>query len=120
MTPLAPAVADALARSGTIEITTTGRKTGSPRRIEIMIHSLDGRLVITGHPGFPRGWLANVAADPRLILHLRGPRVDVPARARVVTDPAERELLLAPVSRLWRIPLPVMVESAPLIEVTPD
>jgi hypothetical protein len=44
----------------------------------------------------------------------------VPAIARVVTDPAEREALLAPIARLWRIPLPVMVESSPLIELAPD
>ena len=36
-------------RSGhTIDITTTGRKTGEPRRIEIVFHNIDGRLIITG------------------------------------------------------------------------
>jgi deazaflavin-dependent oxidoreductase (nitroreductase family) len=120
MTPLAPEVAEALGHSQTIDLTTTGRRSGEPRRIEIMLHSIDGRLLISGHPGFPRGWIANINADPAVTLHLRGPAVDVPARARLMTDAAEREALLAPIARLWRIPLPAMVEGAPLIEVTPD
>jgi deazaflavin-dependent oxidoreductase (nitroreductase family) len=120
MTQLGPEVAEALGHSQTIDMTTTGRRTGEPRRIEIMLHSIDGRLLVSGHPGFPRGWLANLNADPRIVLHLRRPQADVPGRARVITDAAEREALLAPIARLWRIPLPTMVEASPLIEVTPD
>jgi deazaflavin-dependent oxidoreductase (nitroreductase family) len=112
-------VTEALTHSQTIDITTTGRRTGEPRRIEIMLHSIDGRLLISGHPGFPRGWIANIRADPAVTLHVRRPAVDVPATARIVDDPAEREALLAPIAQLWRIPLPAMIEGAPLIEVTP-
>lgn len=119
MTTLQAAVAEALGHSQTIDMTTLGRRSGEPRRIEMMLHSIDGRLLISGHPGFPRGWLANLHADPTMTLHLRRPAVDVPARARLVTDPAEREALLAPIARLWRIPLPAMVDSSPLVEVTP-
>ncbi len=120
MIGLASEVVDALGRSQTIDLTTLGRTTGQPRRVEIMLHSIDGRLLISGHPGFPRSWIANINAHPAVTLHLRHPDVDVPATARVVTDRAEREALLAPISRLWRIPLPTMIESAPLIEVTLD
>lgn len=120
MTLLSPAVAEALGHSQTIDITTTGRQTGHPRRIEIMLHSIDGRLLLSGHPGFPRGWIANLSADPHLTLHVRAPSADVPAQGRVVTDALEREQLMAPISRLWRLPLRAMVESAPLVEVTPD
>lgn len=120
MTTLAPEVAAALGRSQTIDMTTTGRRSGEPRRIEIMLHSIGGRLLISGQPGFPRGWIANINADPSVTLHLRRPPADVPASARVVTDRAEREALLAPIARQWRIPLASMVESAPLIELTPD
>ena len=119
MMTLTSEVTEALGHSQTIDITTTGRTSGQPRRIEIMLHSIDGRLLISGHPGFPRGWIANLNADPALTLHLRRPSVDVPARARTVTDAAERETLLAPIARSWHIPLPAMVEGAPLIEVTP-
>jgi deazaflavin-dependent oxidoreductase (nitroreductase family) len=120
MTVLAPDVAEALGRSQTVDMTTIGRRSGQSRRIEIMLHSLDGRLLISGQPGFPRGWIANLNADPTIILHLRRPPADVRGTARVVTDPAERQTLLAPIARLWRIPLVAMVEGAPLIEVTPE
>jgi deazaflavin-dependent oxidoreductase (nitroreductase family) len=120
MTALMPEVVEALGHSQTIDITTRGRTSGQPRRIEIMLHSIDGRLLISGKPGFPRGWLANINADPSVTLHLRRPPADVPASARVVTDRAEREALLAPIARLWRIPLQAMVEGAPLIEITLD
>jgi deazaflavin-dependent oxidoreductase (nitroreductase family) len=119
MTALAPEVVESLGHSQTIDLTTTGRRSGQSRRIEIMLHSIDGRLLISGHPGFPRGWLANIDADPAITLHLRHPAADVPARARIVSDAVERETLLAPIARLWRIPLPAMVEGSPLIEVTP-
>ena len=33
-----------------IDITTTGRRTGEARRIEIAIHNIDGRLYISGMP----------------------------------------------------------------------
>ena len=39
-----------------VDITTTGRKSGDARRIEIRLHALDGKLYITGRPGRPRSW----------------------------------------------------------------
>ncbi len=84
-----------------------------------MFHNVGGRIVISGRPGFPRGWIANLHADPRMTLHLKGSLVaDLPAHGRVITDTAEREEFLAPIARLWRIDLPLMVGSAPLVEVT--
>jgi hypothetical protein len=44
------AIKQALERDLTIDITTTGRKTGQPRRIEIWFHNLDGDLYRTGLP----------------------------------------------------------------------
>jgi len=113
------AVADALRHGGVMDITTTGRKTGLPRRIELVFHNVDGRIVISGRPGFPRGWVANLRANPEFTFHLkRGIQTDLPAHGRVVSDPAEREALLAQVARAWHIDLGVMVRSAPLVEVT--
>ena len=76
-----------LSRGGTIDITTTGRRTGRPRRIEIVFHRIDGRMWISGLPSSrKRAWLANLEADPRLTVHLKGPiaTADLPATARVV------------------------------------
>ena len=113
----------ALDHSGVIDITTTGRRSGEARRIEIFIHNLGGRLVISGMPmpGRTRAWLHNLEADPALTIHLKGPHAvaDVPATARVIKDPSERRELLTGVAANWkRRDLDVMVEHSPLIEVT--
>jgi deazaflavin-dependent oxidoreductase (nitroreductase family) len=106
----------------TIDLTTTGRRTGRPRRIEIVVHNLDGRLVISGMPiaGRTRAWLHNVADNPSVTLHYKQPGAvaDVDGTARVVTDPAERRELLAGVAANWgRTDLETMVEHSPLIVV---
>ena len=88
-------VNDALRKDMVVDITTTGRRSGEPRRIEIWAHSLEGRVLITGSPG-RRSWYANMLAYPSVTLHLKGDaRIDLPATARAVTDPAERRELLA-------------------------
>jgi deazaflavin-dependent oxidoreductase (nitroreductase family) len=110
-----------LAHGQLVDITTHGRKTGQPRRIELVFHNVGGRILISGRPGFPRGWIANLRADPRMTLHLKGRIVaDLPAHGRVITERAEREQLLAPIARLWRIDHALMVRSAPLVEVVFD
>ena len=114
----------ALSRGGRIDITTTGRATGQPRRIEIVFHRIDGRMWISGIPSSRRrSWLANLAADPRMIVHLKGPIAvaDLPATARIVDDPAERRTILQRVARAWgRTDLDRMVAQSPLIEVILD
>ena len=112
-------VRQALEHGHRIDITTTGRHTSRPRRIELVFHNVGGRIVISGRPGVPRGWIANLLADPSMTFHLKETvQADLPAHGRVVTDLAERERLLAPIARLWGIDHALMVRSAPLIEVT--
>src|SRR4051794_35281747 len=83
-------VREELADDPTVDITTTSRRSGAPRRIEIWMFGLEGRFFITGIPG-RRSWLANLMADPALTVHLkRKALTDVPAQASVVTDPATR------------------------------
>lgn len=114
-------VAKALEHGELVDITTVGRRSGEPRRIELVYHNVDGHVLISGHPGRPRSWLANLAAHPRFTFHLtRSVRADLPATARVITDRAERERLLKPIARLWRVDHALMVASAPLVEVTFD
>jgi deazaflavin-dependent oxidoreductase (nitroreductase family) len=114
----------ALSRGGTIDITTTGRRTGELRRIEIVFHRIDGRIWISGIPSSrKRAWLANLESDPHLTLHLKGPLAtgDLAATARVVTDTEERPRILARVALAWRrTDLDRMVDQSPLIEVTID
>ena len=86
------AIRAALTQGGLIDLTTTGRRTGEPRRVEIVFHAIDGRIVISGMPRREkRAWLANIEADPRVTIHLKRDVVaDLPGAARVVTDEAER------------------------------
>jgi deazaflavin-dependent oxidoreductase (nitroreductase family) len=84
--------ATALAQDRVIDITTIGRRTGEPRRIEIWYHRVDGHYYITGTPGRPRDWYANLVAHPGFTFHLKeSATADLPATARPITDPAERE-----------------------------
>jgi deazaflavin-dependent oxidoreductase (nitroreductase family) len=111
----------ALAKSGVIDITTTGRRSGEARRIEIVYHVIDGRIYISGMPRADRkrAWLTNLEAEPRFTFHLKkGVTADLPATARVITDEAERRAILEGVTRLWnRTDLDVMVAHSPLVEV---
>ena len=112
-----------LARGHTIDITTTGRKTGKPRRIEIVFHNIDGRLIITGQPRADRkrAWLLNLESDPHLTFHLKGAsHADLPATARVITDETERRAIAEWVAtNAWRGQNPdAMTAYSPMIEVT--
>lgn len=105
-----------------IDLTTTGRSSGKPRRIEIVLHNIGDRLYISGQPRPERRqWLDNIAEHPQITIHLkRGVRADLPATAREITDPKERRRVLEGVARHWRRnDVDVMVEQSPLIEVTP-
>jgi hypothetical protein len=115
-------IRDALDRGGRIDITTKGRKTGEPNRIEIVFHNIGGRLYISGMPGFKRSYIANLAADPHFTFHLKdGVSADLAATARIITDEAERRAVLIPIAHSWkRDDVDVMVESSPLFEVTID
>lgn len=112
----------ALAQGGTIAITTTGRQTGLPRRIEIVYHVVDGRIYISGQPRSDRkrSWLSNLEAEPRFTFHLkRGVQADLPATARVITDEGERRAIIQHVARNWnRTDVDFMVAHSPLVEVT--
>ncbi|MDQ6709845.1 MAG: nitroreductase family deazaflavin-dependent oxidoreductase [Candidatus Dormibacteraeota bacterium] len=114
-------IMEALSRGHVIDMTTTGRKTGQPRRIEIVFHNIGGRLYISGQPRpEERAWLANLEANPHFTLHLKGAvKADVPATARIINDPDERHQVLTEVAKIWkRNDVDKMVEQSPLIEVT--
>jgi deazaflavin-dependent oxidoreductase (nitroreductase family) len=112
-----------LADDPTVDITTTGRQTGLPRRIEIWMLDVDGRFFITGTPG-RRDWLANLLAHPSFVVHLkRHAHVDLPARATPLEDAAARRTVLEHLNASWyrtQEPLGVLLDSAPLVEVTFD
>lgn len=112
----------ALGRAHLIDITTTGRTTGTPRRIELTFHPIDGRVYLSGMPGRPRSWLANMRANPKITFHLKGPvSADLPATARELTEPGERRQIMERVARNWgRDDVDYMMTHSPLVEITFD
>ncbi|WP_350277593.1 nitroreductase/quinone reductase family protein [Kribbella sp. HUAS MG21] len=79
-----------------IDITTLGRRTGRPRRIEIFFNRAAGNTYLcSGAGGAATDWHANLLANPDFTFHLKNKiRADLPARATPVTDPAERQAVL--------------------------
>ncbi|MDA3039267.1 MAG: nitroreductase family deazaflavin-dependent oxidoreductase [Actinomycetota bacterium] len=120
--PSAPeAIANALATDLTVDITTIGRVSGKPRRIEIWYLRVDGQYYITGTPR-PRDWLANLIANPRLTFHLKESTLaDLDAEATVVTDPDERRRVLSSTAAKWyrgQVDLDRLLAEAPMVRIT--
>jgi deazaflavin-dependent oxidoreductase (nitroreductase family) len=89
----------------TIDITTVGRRSGVPRRIEVWFHRVDGHWYLTGMPYPPRSWYANVRANPRFTVHLkRGVTADLPATAVPVDDEETRRRVITAVLDLQNRP----------------
>lgn len=121
------------ARERTIDITTTGARTGRARRIEIWFYRADGEIYLSSQPA-RRDWYANIVKNPRFVIHLtHGVRADVAAVGAPVLDPARRERVFASIIADLNqprnpagIPQPVeplaeWMAGSPLIHVTfPD
>ena len=116
----------ALLRGLTCDITTIGRKSGQPSRIEIWYFVVDGAVYLTGTPG-ARDWYANMQAEPRFVFHVKeGARADLDARAFPILDPAERRRIMGAVMRenAWFAAQPydldAWVVGSPLVRVDFD
>jgi F420H(2)-dependent quinone reductase len=78
----------------TVDITTIGRKSGAPRRIETWFYRVDSTVYLTGTPG-RRGWAANLDAEPAFTFHLKhGVEAGLPAHAVQIVDEPERRRIL--------------------------
>jgi deazaflavin-dependent oxidoreductase (nitroreductase family) len=111
---------DRLAAITTVDLTTFGRTTGLPRRVEIWWFRVEGRFVVTGMPG-RRDWLANAIANPDVIVHVDGR--DLRARAAIVTDDDfRRRVFTRPATRWYSTmeELDRLVQTAPMIELHLD
>jgi hypothetical protein len=74
-------IKQALAKDRVIDMTTTGRTSGQPRRKETWFHNIDGQVYLTGTPG-KRDWYANMVAHPAFTFHLKeSAMADLAARA---------------------------------------
>lgn len=117
------------ARERTIDITTTGRRTGRPRRIEVWFYRVDGSIYLSSSPA-RRGWYANIVANPDFVFHLKnGVRVDLQAVGTPVLDRAQREAVFSSIitdlNQSWNPaairqpvePLDEWMQGSPLISV---
>jgi len=119
-----PAIAEALANDLVIDITTIGRHSGEPKRLEIWFHNVDDRYYITGRPG-PRSWYANVVANPAITFHFKeSTEADLDGTARAITDPDEKRTVFLSARKLSEYinedNVQQWVDGSPLIEVTFD
>ena len=91
----------ALAANRIVDITTTGKNSGLPRRKEIWLWTLEqGVYAISGRPDRPRDWFANLLAHPDFTVHVKhGAQADLRARALPVPDPAERRRIIEEIAR---------------------
>ncbi|MBN2044288.1 MAG: nitroreductase family deazaflavin-dependent oxidoreductase [Anaerolineales bacterium] len=124
------AIQQALKTDRTIDIVTTGAKSGRPRRTEIWFWNIKGRIIICGTPDgkggrgprLRRDWLANLRAHPEFLFCLKESiRVQLPARAKIITDPADRRAIMtAPETRWYRqraASVEDLVTKSPVVEV---
>jgi len=109
----------ALKNDSLIDMTTIGRKSGKPSKIEIAFHNFDGALYITGLPG-QRDWYANLLANPQFTFHLKqSAQADLPATATPITDEPTRRQVLTKVVAKWNRndQLEAFMASSPLVAV---
>lgn len=124
------AIQKALKSDRTIDIITTGAKTGLPRRIEIWFNNVDGRIIITGTPNasgekgiyVPRDWLANLRANPEFTFCFKESlKLEVPVRAVEITDMDDRrQIMNAPTTQWYREQVESvdeLVAHSPMVEV---
>lgn len=116
----APDIIQRLAATRTVDLTTIGRRSGVPARIEIWWFHVDERFVITGTPG-KRDWYANVLANPAVTIH--APFGDFSGRATIVEDADFRRRVFTDPAIGWyrtQSELQKLIQSAPMIEIDLD
>src|SRR4051794_1126539 len=112
-------IQNALAQDRTIDVTTTGRKSNRPHRIETWLFRANNKHFLTGSPG-RRDWYANLLATPDFTLHLKtSVKADLPAKATAITDETERRAIFTEIlSDLDALPdLEAWMRDSPLMEI---
>ena len=91
----APASADRLQElrgvedQSTVNLVTTGRKSGQPRTVTIWFVHDAGRIYVQSGKDGKTDWYRNVLAKPEVTLELEG--LTVQGKARPIDDPGEAE-----------------------------
>jgi hypothetical protein len=118
---MTPEIEAALRSEKTVDIITTGRKSGQPQKIEIWYFYTAGKYIITGTPG-PRGWYANLLADPALIFCLKGEvKAELQALAIPVLDREDRQHIFSTPETSWYrsqvSSISELINDSPLVEI---
>jgi hypothetical protein len=124
------AIQEALRKDRTIDIITTGAKTGLARRTEIWFHNVNERIIICGTPDAkggkgrykPRDWLANLRANPDFTFCFKETtKLELPAFAVEIVDPEDRRYIMsAPETQWYRDQVDSiedLVNASPIVEV---
>ena len=122
-----PEVKATLERDRTVDITTTGRRSGRTSRIETWFYRSRGRYFLSGSPG-KRDWQANLIANPRMKFHLKESMTrSLDATAIPIKDADERRAIISGFDRFQEgaatflgSDLDAWVEGSPLIELVFD
>jgi hypothetical protein len=115
-------IQQALESERLIDITTIGRRSGRPSRIEIWFHNVEGEIYLSGRPQ-PRDWYANLLADPAFTFHLKQSIYsDLRASATPITDAVERARIIGVIHDRVKstVSLDEWVRSSPLVRVDFD
>src|SRR5215467_313734 len=105
-------VIEAAGRQREVQITTYGRKTRRPHRVTVWLSGDNGRLFVRSGGGLGRDWPQNLLAGSRGVLHVGG--MDVPIRARHVTDVAEARAAAGHLVRKYRVNIQRSTGDQPL------
>src|SRR4051812_5594601 len=95
-----------------IYITTTGRKTGLPREIEIWFVEFDGLIYILAEHGFKTQWVQNILQNPQISVRLGDQQWKASGRVLDPEKDAERYLKVRELEKAkygWGDGLPVEI-----------
>ena len=81
---MTPEIREQLQHGHRVDITTVGRRSGNPHRIEIGFQNIGGTVYLSGVPG-RRDWYANLLTNPEFTFHLKQ---SVSADLPVAPDPS--------------------------------
>ena len=79
-----------VAREQVLYLTTTGRRTGLPREIEIWFIVFRDRFYLFAETGEAAGWVKNITRNPKVMVRIGEWRTD--ATARVLDRHTDRKL----------------------------
>lgn len=113
----------------TVDILTTGARTGAIRTTEIWTTVIAGEVFICGTPNAsqpgvtrkPRDWLANLIANPRMTLRLKHTvHAELAAEAEPIRDETERRRIMdAPATEFYRnaVSLGAAIRYSPIVRL---